>query len=269
MHPPARVPLYVVDAFAVRPFQGNPAAVCLLEAWPEDAWLASVAAEMKHSETAYLVPAGKGYELRWFTPAVEVDLCGHATLASAFVLWESGRVTAGQAISFSTRSGTLVARGGPGLIELEFPLTRQSEASPPAGLLEALGCQARYVGRSRFDYLVEVDSEAALAAVAPDFRKLADVDCRGVIVTCRGARDEFDFVSRFFAPAAGVDEDPVTGSAHCTLAHYWGERLRKDELRAYQASKRGGRVDVAVQGDRVLLRGRAVMTVEGQLLCGG
>jgi predicted PhzF superfamily epimerase YddE/YHI9 len=268
MSPPARVPLYVVDAFGDRPFEGNPAAVCLLERWPPGDWLANVAAEMKHSETAYLVPAAEGFELRWFTPAVEVDLCGHATLASAHVLWRSGRVAAEQPIAFSTRSGTLVARQCDDQIELDFPLTRVSAAPPPAGLLESLGCAARYVGRSRFDYLVEAESESVVRELTPDFAALAAVDCRGVIVTARCETSEFDFVSRFFAPKSGVDEDPVTGSAHCALADYWAPRLGKQDFRAYQASRRGGRLGVSIRGDRVLLRGRAVVTVEGQLTCG-
>lgn len=214
MQPPARAPLFVVDAFAERPFEGNPAAVCLLEQWPDDSWLAAVAAEMKHSETAYLVPEEGGFRLRWFTPAVEVDLCGHATLASACVLWHVGRAAREKPIAFATRSGTLLARSHDGQIELEFPLTPQTEAPPPAGLLEALGCSATYVGKSRFDYLIEVESEAALRAIAPDFVRLNAIDCRGVIVTTRSEQPEFDFLSRFFAPRAGVDEDPVTGSAH-------------------------------------------------------
>lgn len=259
------VPLFVVDAFAERPFAGNPAAICLLESWPRDAWLHGVAAEMNLSETAFLVPDGNRFALRWFTPAVEVDLCGHATLASACVLWDQGRAAADEAIEFSTRSGILSARRHGEQIELNFPLTPQVEAAAPEGLLEALGTQATYVGKNS-DYLVEVADEQTLRAISPDFRRLAEVDCRGVIVTARSTGKPYDFVSRFFAPGAGIDEDPVTGSAHCTLAHYWQQRLGRSELRAYQASQRGGRVDLAIAGDRVLLRGSAVIVTRGQLI---
>lgn len=259
--------LYLVDAFAERPFGGNPAAVCLLQgsSWPADVWLQSVAAELKHSETAFLRAIADAYELRWFTPTVEVDLCGHATLASAFVLWQQGHVNCDELLSFSTHSGTLTARHRGEQIELDFPLERQTAASAPPGLAESLGVAPTYVGRNRFDYLIEVASEAELRRIAPDFRRLAAVDCRGVIVTARSSHESYDFVSRFFAPASGVDEDPVTGSAHCTLAHYWQERLQKYRFTAYQASPRGGVVNVEIAGDRVLLRGRAVLVFAGHL----
>jgi PhzF family phenazine biosynthesis protein len=221
---------------------------------------------MNLSETAFLVPEGAGYRLRWFTPAVEVDLCGHATLASAFALWHADRVPRGNSIAFSTRSGTLTAAMRGETIELDFPVQPAAEAPPPAGLVEALGARPTYFGRSQFDYLVEVESESGLRAMAPDFRKLASVDCRGVIVTARSSQGEFDFVSRFFAPASGVDEDPVTGSAHCTLAHFWHERLGKSEFRAFQASRRGGVVSVRLEGERVILGGQAVLVAEGKLL---
>ena len=259
------VPLFLVDAFAERPFSGNPAAVCLLERWPDDRWLAAVAAEMKQSETAFLIPSATGHELRWFTPAVEVDLCGHATLASACVLWHAGRLKPGDDAVFSTRSGTLTARQQGERIELDFPLTSQAPAEPPAGLLAALGITARYVGRGRFDYLIEAESDEVLRGMAPDFRRLSAVDCRGVIVTARSSDAAYDFVSRFFAPSAGIDEDPVTGSAHCTLAHFWHERLGKTDFRAYQASARGGVVGVSLRGNRVMLSGRAILVAEGCL----
>jgi PhzF family phenazine biosynthesis protein len=260
------VPIYVVDAFTDRPFSGNPAAVCPLPAWPTDAWLHQVAAEMNLSETAFLVANANGFDLRWLTPQVEVDLCGHATLASAFVLWHSGRAPLERPISFNTRSGTLTAARRGDAIELDFPLQTAAETTPPTGLLEALGTSATYVGKGSFDYLVEVESEKALRAVSPDFRKLARLPVRGVIVTAPSSRDEFDFVSRFFAPASGIDEDPVTGSAHCTLAAHWRERTGKCEFKAYQASARGGSIGVRIDGQRVLLTGRAVLVVEGQLL---
>jgi PhzF family phenazine biosynthesis protein len=259
------VPILVIDAFADRPFTGNPAAVCLLECWPQDSWLQSVAAEMNLSETAFLVPDGKRFALRWFTPAVEVDLCGHATLASACVLWDQERVSVDKEVEFSTRSGILSARRHGQQIELNFPLQPQVEAPPPDGLLAALGVRATYVGKN-VDYLIEVQDEQTIREIAPDFRRLAEVDCRGVIVTARSTGNPYDFISRFFAPQSGIDEDPVTGSAHCTLAHYWQQRLGKSEFRAYQASQRGGRVDVVIEGDRVLLRGTAVVVTRGQLV---
>jgi PhzF family phenazine biosynthesis protein len=219
---------------------------------------------MKQSETAFVRPGGEAFELRWLTPAVEVDLCGHATLASAFVLWHMGRVANDEAIRFSTRSGILTARRRGELVELDFPIDPAREAPAPLGLLEALGVRAKYVGQGKFDYLVEVESEAELRGMTPDFSSLAKAECRGVIVTARSS-GEFDFVSRFFAPASGVDEDPVTGSAHCTLAHYWQARLGKSSFRAYQASPRGGIIEVAARGERVFLRGRAVLVFEGRL----
>ena len=257
--------MFLVDAFAERAFTGNPAGVCLLESWPSDEWLARVAAEMKHSETAFLVPAGGKFELRWFTPAVEVDLCGHATLASAAVLWHTARVSAESDIEFSTRSGVLKAARQGECIQLDFPVTRPTAAEPPAGLVAALNVAPRYVGKSAWDYLIEVESDEALRAVAPDFRRLLEVKCRGVIVTARSSDPMFDFVSRFFAPSAGIDEDPVTGSAHCTLAAYWHERLGKTDFQAYQASARGGTVGVSLRGDRVLLSGKATVVLEGTL----
>lgn len=259
------IPLFIVDAFTDRPFAGNPAAVCLLADWPRDQWLASVATEMNLSETAFVVPAGDAVELRWFTPAVEVDLCGHATLASAFVLWHAGQVTGERPIRFSTRSGILTASRRGSLIELDFPIKPAAEAPPPQGLCKALGATVTFAGKSSFDWLIEAASEAELRALKPDFKRLAETPCRGVIVTAASNDPRFDFVSRFFAPAAGVDEDPVTGSAHCTLADFWSRRLAKSELRAYQASKRGGVVNVRVVGDRVMLGGHAVLVSEGRL----
>jgi PhzF family phenazine biosynthesis protein len=265
MSTPAPVPLYLVDAFAERAFGGNPAAVCLLAEWPDDAWLQNVAAELKQSETAFIRPHDADFELRWFTPAVEVDLCGHATLASALVLWRAGMVAPDDPIRFATRSGPLTARERQGAIELDFPLDAVEACDAPPGLLDALGAKATYVGRTRFDLFVEVASEAELRRLAPDFRSLGAIECRGVIVTARSSDRAFDFVSRFFAPASGIDEDPVTGSAHCALAYHWRERLGKGEFRAYQASPRGGALRVTVAGDRVLLAGHAELVFEGHL----
>jgi predicted PhzF superfamily epimerase YddE/YHI9 len=260
-----RVPLYIVDAFTDRAFSGNPAAVCLLESWPADAWLARVAAEMNLSETAFLVPRGKQFLLRWLTPTVEVDLCGHATLASAFVLWHAGRAPLEQPIEFSTRSGTLTATRRGTAIELDFPVKPARESPPPPGLVDSLGVRATYTGQSDFDWLVEVETDDAVRAMKPDFVRLAGVDCRGVIVTARATGGEFDFVSRFFAPASGLNEDPVTGSAHATLADHWHRRLGKSQFHAYQASPRGGKIDVTLRGNRVLLGGTAVLVVSGEL----
>jgi PhzF family phenazine biosynthesis protein len=260
------VPLLLVDAFTDRPFAGNPAAVCFLPEWRDDLWLQSLATEMKQSETAYLVRNADGFDLRWFTPAIEVDLCGHATLASAHALWEQGVAPNNVPIRFATRSGTLTAsQGDGGWIELDFPLNAEEPVEPPPGLLSALGIAAPYVGKSLFDYIVEVESEAMLRKIAPDFRRLGSLPVRGTIVTSRSSDPKFDFVSRFFAPAAGIDEDPVTGSAHCCLADFWRKRLGKSEFLAYQASPRGGIVRVSVLNDRVILGGQAVTVTRGEL----
>lgn len=256
--------IWQIDAFAERPFGGNPAAVCLLPAWRGERWLQAVAAEMNLSETAFLVARGEGFALRWFTPAVEVDLCGHATLASAHFLWESGRLPADAAARFHTRSGPLEARLRGGAIEMDFPATPLSAAAAPSGLAAALGCEPVGAYRAGSDLLVEAVSEEALRAAAPDFPALAKLDCRGVIVTAPGG-GSCDFVSRFFAPAAGIDEDPVTGSAHCALGPFWGGRLGKTALRGYQASRRGGRVGMRLAGRRVVLIGKAATVFRGEL----
>jgi PhzF family phenazine biosynthesis protein len=259
--------LLQIDAFTDAPFRGNPAAVCLLDGRePDDAWLQNVAAEMNLSETAFLRRIGDGdWSLRWFTPAIEVDLCGHATLASAHALWEEGLLPRGETVRFQTRSGLLTAANDGDWIELNFPTTPAEAAQPPDGLLEALGVTALWVGRNRFDYLVEVASEDDVRALKPDFAQLRRVRARGVIVTSRASAQEYDFVSRFFAPQAGVDEDPVTGSAHCTLAPYWASRLGRTRMTAYQASRRGGVLQVAIDGDRVRIAGRAVTVFRGEL----
>ena len=259
-----------VDAFTDRPFAGNPAAVCVLpEGAPEyrsDQWMRDVAREMNLSETAFLAPVENGYHLRWFTPAVEVELCGHATLASAHVLWQDGHLPEGQQARFLTRSGLLTADRRGAWIELDFPAKIAVEAPAPAELLPALGiAAAKFVGKNAFDYLVEVDSEATVRGLSPDYSRLRKVPVRGVIVTARSSRPEFDFVSRFFAPGAGVDEDPVTGSAHTALGPYWAGILRKNELTGFQASARGGVVKVSLKGDRVLLGGQAVTVMTGEL----
>jgi predicted PhzF superfamily epimerase YddE/YHI9 len=260
--------LYQVDAFTDRPFAGNPAAVCFLPAPRPADWMQSVAREMNLSETAFLHPSEQGgFDLRWFTPAIEVELCGHATLASAHVLWESGRLAAGETARFHTLSGLLTAESRPGgEIELNFPAKPVEPVETPPGLLEGLGgVVPRFVGKSRFDYLLELDTEEAVRSSAPDHALLRTLPVRGVIITARGSGG-FDFVSRFFAPGSGVDEDPVTGSAHCTLGPYWAGQLGKGTFRAFQASARGGVLRVEVDGERVRLGGRAVTVLKGELL---
>ncbi len=255
-----------VDAFTAEAFRGNPAGVCLLEEARDPAWMQRVAAEMNLAETAFLESRGDGFGLRWFTPEVEVDLCGHATLASAHVLWESGRLSPSESARFHTKSGLLTAERRGDWIELDFPATPEEAADTPPGLVEALGAEPLYVGRSRFDYLVELDSEEAVARLRPDFARLAAISTRGVIVTARSARPDFDFVSRFFAPAVGIDEDPVTGSAHCCLGPFWSRRLGKESFLARQISARGGVVKVRIAGTRVALAGQAVTVLRGDLL---
>ena len=261
------LPLYLVDAFTDRPFAGNPAGVCLLDHARDEAWMQRVAAEMNQAETAFLERRGDDFGLRWFTPTVEVDLCGHATLGSAHVIWETG-VSSAPILRFHTKSGVLTARRVDERIELDFPALERMERVPPSGLLPALGiAEARWIGGNRMDYLIEVDSAAIVRGLKPDFMKLraSTAEVRGVIVTSVNDDPSHDVVSRFFAPGSGIDEDPVTGSAHCALAPYWAARLGKTELRAYQASPRGGTVETVLQGDRVLLRGRAATVVAGEL----
>ena len=262
------LPIYTVDAFTDRPFRGNPAAVCMLGSADEsDAkWMQSLAAEMNLSETAFVRPRPDGsFDLRWFTPTMEVDLCGHATLAAAHVLWEFVGLAAAREAKFHTKSGELTARRRGGWIDMDFPAEPAARSDAPPALVEALGVRPKFIGRNRLDYLVEVGSESALRNVEPDFRLLKNVTGRGVIVTSRSDSGDFDFVSRFFAPAAGIDEDPVTGSAHCCLGPYWAPKLGKTAMFAYQASARGGTVGVEVKGSRVILRGQAVTVVRGEL----
>lgn len=259
------IPFAIVDAFTAEPFAGNPAAVCLLAGPARDGWMQRVAAEMNLSETAFLDPREDGFGLRWFTPTVEADLCGHATLAAAHVLAERGELAGEGAVRFHTRSGVLSARRDGARIALDFPATPPEAAAPPAGLLEALGVNPLGVFRTRFDWLVEVRDEAEVRRLDPDVARLRRVEARGVIVTARATGPEHDFVSRFFAPAGGIDEDPVTGSAHCSLGPFWSARLGRSGLAGYQASARGGRVEVRCLGGRVELSGRAVTVARGEL----
>ena len=256
-----------VDAFTSEPFRGNPAAVCVLPAPADPVWMQRVAREMNLSETAFLVRRENGeFDLRWFTPAVEVDLCGHATLASAHVLWEEGHLPPGAPAVFHTRSGRLSATLRNGWIEMDFPAEPAKPVPAPDGLGAALGAELSYVGRNRFDYLVVVATQATVQRLAPDYSRLGEIETRGIIVTAPADTAGVDFVSRFFAPRTGVDEDPVTGSAHCCLGPYWQSRLGRDTFTARQVSERGGLVKVAVRGERMTLSGQAVTVLRGALL---
>jgi PhzF family phenazine biosynthesis protein len=264
--------IHVVDAFTDRPFAGNPAAVCVLTGPAGPGWMQRVAMEMNLSETAFPRPlddADADFELRWFTPKVEVALCGHATLASAHVLYETGAVPVDRPIRFRTlRSGILTVRREGGLLAMDFPACPPDEADAPRGLAEALGAQPSWIGRNvQNDILAVLGDAATVRALAPDVSALAAIDARGICVTAAesDAGAEHDFVSRFFAPAVGVPEDPVTGSAHCMLTPFWTERLGRTEMRAHQASPRGGDIRVTARGDRVILLGDAVTVIEGTL----
>jgi predicted PhzF superfamily epimerase YddE/YHI9 len=259
-------PIYQVDAFTDQPFQGNPAAVCILPEPGDETWMQNVAREMNLSETAFLVQREDGFNLRWFTPSVEVELCGHATLASAHILWEAGYLAHDEKARFHTLSGLLTAEQKEEWIEMDFPSRPAVPFDPPTGLVEAIGAEPKYVGKNQYDYLVEVESEEVVRKLQPDFGKLHQFGIRGVMVTSTASSREFDFVSRFFAPGAGIDEDPVTGSAHCCLGPFWSQRLGVDELVAYQASARGGVVRVRVDGERVYLGGQAVTVMHGKLI---
>ena len=256
--------IFQVDAFTDQPFAGNPAGVCILPGPAEEGWMQAVATEMNLSETAFLYPVEEGYHLRWFTPATEVDLCGHATLASAHILWEQGYLEPDQLARFNTRSGWLTAGKKGAWIEMDFPAEDANGLEPQPLLNRALDVEPVYTGQNRFDYLVEVGSEAAVRSLVPNLELLRGLPARGVIVTARSDNPDYDFVSRFFAPAVGIDEDPVTGSAHCCLGPYWSARFGKTELVGYQASRRSGVVRVQVAGGRVLLGGQAVTVLRAE-----
>lgn len=261
-----KLTLMQIDAFTSKPFSGNPAAVCILPAAREERWMQQVAAEMNLSETAFLVRREDGFNLRWFTPTVEVALCGHGTLASAHALWETGHLSPHEPARFHTRSGWLTALRQEDWIQMDFPATAAASAEAPAGLIEALGLTPLFVGQSKFDYLIEVETEEQVRRLRPEFHKLYKIPVRGVIVTSRAQSSDCDFVSRFFAPGSGVDEDPVTGSAHCCLGPFWSARLDKTDLIARQVSARGGLLKVGVRGERVLLSGQAITVLRGELL---
>ena len=255
--------LFHVDAFTYEKFTGNPAGVCLLDGPMKDAAMQTLTKEVGYSDTAFVIKEGDLFNLRWFTPAVEVDLCGHATLATAHILWEEGVLKETDEARFSTRSGTLRAQKGVGgWIEMDFPAEVAEPAEAPAGLIESLGVTPCSISKNRFDYLVEVATEDEVRGVCPDLAALAEIETRGVIVTAPSESPEFDFVSRFFAPRLGIDEDPVTGSAHAALGPYWAKKFEKQEVTGFQASERGGVVRVRPGGDRVVLAGMA-RTIKG------
>lgn len=254
--------IYQVDSFADKPFSGNPAGVCILPGAADEEWMQSVAREMNLSETAFLHPEKDGYHLRWFTPAVEVDLCGHATLASAHILWETGLAPRDAELRFHTNSGLLKAYRDDPWIRMDFPNEAPEAATMPEKLMAALGAVPIYSGRNRLGYLAVFDNEAIVSQMEPDFSLLKKVPPGVAMVTAAADNQEYDFSSRFFAPALGIDEDPVTGSAHCCLGPYWSEQLGKTKLLAYQASQRGGVVAIEMQNERVVLGGQAVTVMK-------
>ena len=262
------IPIFQVDAFTSEPFKGNPAGVCLLRGPAEAAWMQSVAAEMNLAETAFPLAEGDGFRLRWFTPKVEVKLCGHATLATAHVLWEQGIVPVGREARFQTLSGLLTARRDGDLVELDFPARPPLPKAPDwaEAVVGALGIKPTAIVLSAEDVLFEAADEEAVRSVQPDFATLRQLPARGVIVTSRSSSPDYDFVSRFFAPAVGVDEDPVTGSSHTVLVPYWAKKLGKSEFTAFQASARGGILRLRLAGDRVKIAGRAVTVIKGELV---
>jgi PhzF family phenazine biosynthesis protein len=257
-----RIPLYQVDAFTGELFRGNPAAICPLDQWLPDETMQSIAAENNLAETAYYIPNGKGYHLRWFTPGVEVDLCGHATLAAAHVILSIRRESDSSRVSFQSKSGELIVDREGDLYALDFPARPPAECPFDPALIEALGAKPKQILAAR-DYLCVFENEEEVRALKPNMDKLAAIDRFATIVTAPGT--DCDFVSRFFAPAKGVPEDPVTGSAHCTLIPYWSKRLGRTKLHARQVSKRGGELFCEHRGDRVKIAGKAVKFLEGHI----
>jgi PhzF family phenazine biosynthesis protein len=256
--------IFQVDAFTDQPFKGNPAAVCLLTEPQDDIWMQQVAREMNLSETAFLETMEDGFNLRWFTPAVEVDLCGHATLASAHVLWETKQLGHSELAKFHTKSGILTAEYNDNLIELNFPALYEETAKATDELIAALGVAPIYMAKFGPKFLIEVTSEAEVRELKPDFQALKALKERGVVITSVSSSHEYDFVSRYFAPWVGIDEDPVTGSNHCCLGPFWGKRLNKRQLTAYQASERGGILHLRLEEGRVCISGRAVTVLSGE-----
>jgi PhzF family phenazine biosynthesis protein len=260
------LPFVRIDAFTNEAFAGNPAAVCVLPEGRDATWMQLVAREMNAGATAFLRKRHDGYDLRWFAPTAELTLCGHGTLASAHALWEGGHLMPSSAAQFHTPDGLLTAVRRGDWIELDFPATPDQQVEPPSGLAQALGATPKYVGRSRLDYVVELGSDDIVRNLRPDVARLASIPSRGFIVTSRAASPQADFVSRFFAPSVGIAEDPVTGSAHCTLGPFWSARLGKTDLIGHQVSERGGIVKVSLAGNRVHLSGQAVTVLRGELL---
>jgi len=259
------VDFFQVDSFTNRPYSGNPAAVCIIKNAPTEEWMKLVAREMNLSETAFIVPKiDNSFDLRWFTPVAEVDLCGHATLAAAHILWEKNILKIDENAKFHTRSGLLTCKKINNRIEMNFPIEEANDALAPDELIEGLKVNPLYVGKNRFDYLVEVESEEIVNNLEPELDLLKKANMRGVIVTSRS--EKYDFVSRFFAPALGIDEDPVTGSSHCCLAPYWSKKLGKNELEACQISKRRGELSLRLVDDRVFIIGNAVTVFKGTIL---
>jgi PhzF family phenazine biosynthesis protein len=261
-----KIPLFQIDAFTSEPFKGNPAAVCLLNEKIPDTRMQKIALEMNLSETAFLLKENGGYRLRWFTPVTEVDLCGHATLASSYLLFQKGLVSGDHLICFYTRSGELQAMMADGWVTLNFPAFEEKPYIETDKLREALGVNPVEIVKSGENVIMELGTSEEVRNLKPDFIKLMDISLHGVAVTARSDLSEFDFISRYFAPWVGIDEDPVTGSAHACLGPYWSKRLKKKKMIAYQASARGGVVKVEIQGNRVLLGGQAVLIFEGELI---
>ncbi|HHV95565.1 MAG TPA: PhzF family phenazine biosynthesis protein [Clostridiaceae bacterium] len=257
--------IFQVDAFTNERFKGNPAGVCFYITKEDDSWMQNMASEMNLSETAFIRKSTDGFDLRWFTPEKEVDLCGHATLAAAHVLWETGELQLSEEAVFYTKSGILRAKKIEDWVELDFPIEEDKQVRPPREIIEVLKVIPKYTGKNRMDYIVEVDNEDILRNLSPDYEILKKLDTRGIIVTSVSDNDEFDFVSRFFAPAYGINEDPVTGSAHCCLAPYWKRKFGKSEMKAYQASKRSGILKIRIDGERVFIAGQAKTVFAGEL----
>lgn len=260
------IPIYQIDAFTDIAFKGNPAAVVLLETPGEPAWMQAVAAEMNLSETSFVFPEGTGFNLRWFTPRTEVELCGHATLSAAHALWESGKVKEGKPITFFTQSGRLSIKKDRDLIEMDFPAAKVIQGDLPEEVVAAIGIVPDFIGISGEKWLLEYEDELTIRKISPDFAALRQYKGRGLIVTSLSERPGVDFVSRYFAPWVGIDEDPVTGSSHVLLAPYWGAKLGKIYLTAQQISARGGTLKLRLSGDRVYIAGKALTVFKGELL---
>ena len=262
---PNTCPIFQVDAFAQQAFSGNPAAVCWLEKPANETWMQAVAAEMNLSETAFVYAVENGFNLRWFTPVAEVKLCGHATLATAHVLWEENKLATNKTAYFHTKSGVLTAKKTNDGVVMDFPITSAKPVAMPIGLLDALGITQGNAYFNDVDYLITVTDETTLHAITPDFSQLKQIDARCIIVTAESTQTKYDFITRVFAPAYGIDEDPVTGSAYCMLAPFWAERLDKEHFHAFQASTRGGDVGMQIVGERILLSGQATTVFSGCL----